>query len=93
MKEIHAKFDNIIVEVIKEIETKTSGGIITPQSTFNMPQSYGRVVSIGPDSRDKEIVVGETIIFHRNGGQVVLTDNKEELRILKPGEIYGVVLF
>ena len=88
MIKISAVFEKVIVETLKEMESVSTGGILLPTSIVTMPQSYGKVVSVGPESVDKGINEGDIIIFHKHGGQVMLLDNVE-YRTLLPGEIYG----
>jgi chaperonin GroES len=79
--------DKIFIKVLKQ-ELLTKGGLIVPETIKREPQRYGIVISIGPDV--KGIQIGETIMFHDRGGQVV-TLNDEEYRVLMESEIYGVI--
>jgi co-chaperonin GroES (HSP10) len=91
MKKICAVYDKVIVETLKEIESISTGGIVIPSSVITLPQSYGKIISIGPDSVGKGLNEGEILIYHKHAGQVMLVDNIE-YRILLPAEIYGTYL-
>lgn len=84
---IQAVKDKIVVQVIKE-ELKTPGGIIIPEGIRQMPQKTGVVLSIGEEV--KEINEGDIVMFHQQGGQVVLIETVEH-RILMYGEVYAVI--
>lgn len=84
-KMIEAKCDNIVAEQL--VRGKTSGGLIVP-NTVTDPQAYGRITSVGEEVTKYK--VGDIIIFHLNGGQTVILENKL-LRVLKEGEIYGIL--
>lgn len=83
---IDAKRDNVVAEQL--IRSKTSSGLIVP-STVNDPQAYGRVLSAGEEVNCYK--KGDIVIFHSNGGQVIVLENKL-LRVLKEQEIYGVLV-
>lgn len=82
---IEAKNEHVVVMSLER--QKTSGGLIIPAVGVD-PQSYGRVISVGDEvkSYKKE----DIIIFHTNGGQVIVFEDKM-LRVLKENEIYGVL--
>lgn len=89
MKSIRAIDDKVIVEelVIKD-ENKTESGIIIPQTVKVEPQKYGKVLSIG--DKVEKVKVGDVVVFHQSGGQAIVINNVIQ-RVLKEGEIYGVV--
>ena len=65
--------DRLIVEVLEEEETTTSG-IVLPDTAKEKPQR-GRVLAVGPGSRDEDgkhipmdVVEGDEVIFSKYGG-------------------------
>jgi len=84
---IKAVADKIIVREMKR--EKTSGGIVLP-STGVDPQGYGKVVSVGEAVDTSRIKEGAIVIFHVNGGMVIVIEN-EIYKCLAYGEIYGVL--
>lgn len=87
MKIIEALNDHVIVDVLEQVEEITEGGIVIPETAVSKPQCYGYVLSVGP----KVVSVlksGDTIIFAKHGGQVIMS-GKKILKVLKEGEIYG----
>lgn len=88
MKKIEAIKDKIVVELIKDIEEKTDGGIIIPETSKKEPQSYGTVVSIGSDV--KGVTEGDTISFHQRAGQDIILNNKL-MKVLTDAEVYGII--
>ena len=88
---IDALNDHIIVEVIDTVETKSDGGIILPETVVNLPQKFGKVISVGPKVDDKRVKVGVTLAFAKFGGQDILMHGKSIIKVLKQGEVYGIV--
>jgi len=84
---VQAVKDKIIVEVLKEDKT-SEGGIVIPDGIKTEPQEKGLVISVGPEVSG--ITRGDTILFHRVGGQVFIFERKI-YKALGYSEIYGVV--
>jgi chaperonin GroES len=87
--------DRVVVKRA-EAETKSSGGIIIPETAGEKPM-LGEVVAVGPGARgdDNEIValdvkVGDQILFGKWSGTEVKIDGKE-LLIMKESDIMGIV--
>jgi chaperonin GroES len=88
--------DRVVVRRIEE-ETKTSGGIIIPDTAKEKP-SQGEVIAVGPGARDEktgariapEVKVGDVVLFGKWSGSEVKIDG-EELLIMKESDIMGVV--
>lgn len=92
---IRPLYDRVVVRRLEE-ETKTSGGIVLPDSAAEKP-SQGEVLAVGPgklldngDVRALDVNVGDKIIFGQYGGSTVKVDG-EELLILSESEIFGVL--
>ena len=88
MKTIQGVSDKVVVEVVQDKEKKVRG-IIVPETVKTEPQEYGIVTSVGPAVEGIE--VGDTIIFHRNGGQAIIFNGKI-MRVLNYTEVYGVLV-
>jgi chaperonin GroES len=87
--------DRVVVKRVKE-ETKSSGGIIIPDTAQEKPQE-GEVVSVGPGARDEkgerikpEVKAGDRILFGKWSGTEIKVDG-EELLIMKESDIMGVL--
>jgi chaperonin GroES len=87
--------DRILVKRMEE-ETKTTGGIIIPDSAKEKPQS-GEVVAIGNGKvfEDGKVVPldvkqGDRILFGKYSGTEIKIDG-EEFLILKEEEILGIM--
>ena len=87
--------DRVLVERI-EAESKTSGGIIIPDTAKEKP-AEGKVVSVGEGLRDDhgkrvalDVKKGDRVLFAKWGGTEVKVDGKE-LIILKESDILAVI--
>ena len=87
--------DRVVVKRVKE-ETKSSGGIIIPDTAQEKPQE-GEVVAVGPGARDDngeriapEVKAGERILFGKWSGTEIKVDG-EELLIMKESDIMGIL--
>lgn len=77
-------------------ETKTTGGIIIPDTAGEKPQQ-GDVVAVGPGGRDEsgklipiDLKKGDKVLFGKWSGTEVKIDGKE-LLIMKESDIMGVL--
>jgi len=77
-------------------EEKTASGIIIPDTAKEKPQK-GRVIAVGPGSRDKsgkpmpmDVKKGDTVLFTKYGGTETSLDGKDYL-ILKEEDVLGVI--
>jgi len=87
--------DRVVVRRI-EGDTKTSGGIIIPDTAKEKPQE-GEIIAIGPGGRDEsgklipiDLKVGDKILFGKWSGTEVKIDG-EELLIMKESDVMGVI--
>ena len=87
--------DRVVVKRV-DSETKTSGGIIIPDTAAEKPQQ-GEVVAVGPGSRDEagkliaiELKKGDKVVFGKWSGTEVKIDG-QELLIMKESDIMGVL--
>jgi len=88
--------DRLIVEVLEEEETTTSG-IVLPDTAKEKPQR-GKVLAVGPGSRNDEgniipmeIAEGDEIIFSKYGGTEIKVGNEEYL-ILRASDVLAKVV-
>lgn len=84
---IKAVEDKVVVVLLKR--TKSTGGIILPE-TFQEPQAYGRVISVGEKAANKGIKEGDILVSHIRGGMDLVFDLKL-VKVLKLDEIYGLL--
>ena len=90
MKKLIAVNDHVIVEILQEIEEITDAGIVIPESIVKKPQGYGKIISIGSQV-NIALNIGDTIIFHKQGGMDVMIGNKI-FKVLKQPEVYAKLL-
>ncbi len=91
----HPLGDRVVVKRVKE-ETKSSGGIIIPDTAQEKPQE-GEVIAVGPGARDEngkriapDVKAGDRILFGKWSGTEVKIDG-EELLIMKESDIMGIL--
>jgi chaperonin GroES len=87
--------DRVLIKRV-DSESKTSGGIIIPDTAAEKPQQ-GEVVAVGPGSRDEagklvpiDLKKGDKVLFGKWSGTEVKIDG-EELIIMKESDIMGVL--
>ncbi len=86
--------DRVLVKV-EEGETKTSGGIIIPQTAQEKTQT-GIVVAVGPGKETEKgkepvtVTVGQKVMYDKYAGTQVKIDGSEHL-IVKMADIIAVI--
>jgi chaperonin GroES len=87
--------DRILVRRI-EVDEKTAGGIIIPDTAKEKPQE-GEVIAAGPGARDDsgqlqplDVKVGDRILFAKWSGTEIKL-NGEDLLIMKESDVLGVI--
>jgi len=87
--------DRVVVKRV-DSETKTSGGIIIPDTATEKPQQ-GEVVAVGPGTRDEsgklvpiDLKNGDKVLFGKWSGTEVKIDG-QELLIMKESDVMGVL--
>lgn len=87
--------DRVVVKRV-DAETKSSGGIIIPDTATEKPQQ-GEVVAVGPGARDDngtvtalDVKKGDRVLFGKWSGTEVKIDG-EDLLIMKESDIMGVL--
>ena len=87
--------DRVVIKRVEE-DTKTSGGIIIPDTAQEKPQQ-GEVIAVGPGARDEsgklvplDIKKGDRVLFGKWSGTEVKLDGKE-LLIMKESDVMGVI--
>ncbi|MCK4696571.1 MAG: co-chaperone GroES [Candidatus Cloacimonetes bacterium] len=74
--------DRVVIES-KELEEKSVGGIIIPDTAKEKPQ-IGEVIAVGTDEDLKKMVkVGDRVLYGKYGGTEVEIENKKYLIISK----------
>ena len=88
--------DRLIVEVLEEEETTTSG-IVLPDTAKEKPQR-GRVLAVGPGSRDEDgeyiqmdLAEGDEIVFSKYGGTEIRLGDDDYL-ILRESDVLAKVV-
>ncbi len=87
--------DRVVVKRV-DAETKSSGGIIIPDSAAEKPQE-GEIIAVGPGGRDDsgkivalDLKKGDRVLFGKWSGTEVKIDG-DDLLIMKESDIMGVL--
>ena len=87
--------DRVVVKRA-DAETKTTGGIIIPDTAGEKPQQ-GEVIAVGPGARDEtgkivalDVKKGDRVLFGKWSGTEVKIDG-QDLLIMKESDIMGVL--
>jgi chaperonin GroES len=87
--------DRVVIKRIEE-DTKTTGGIIIPDTAKEKPQQ-GEVIAVGPGARDEsgkivplDVKTGDRVLFGKWSGTEDKIDG-EDLLIMKESDILGVL--
>ncbi len=82
--------DRVLVEPAAA-ETKTSSGIIIPDTAKEKPQR-GTVVAVGPGTTDNPITVkvGDTVLYGKYAGTELSHDGTDYL-IMKESDLFAIV--
>lgn len=81
--------DRILVEPAAA-ETKTTGGIIIPDTAKEKPQK-GTVVAVGSGKKDEPLTVkvGDQVLYGKYGGTEITVDGNDYL-IMRESDIYAI---
>jgi len=82
--------DRVLVEPAAA-ETKTSSGIIIPDTAKEKPQK-GNIVAVGPGTKDNPITVkvGDTVLYGKYSGTELNHEGKDYL-IMKENDILAII--
>ena len=87
--------DRVVVRRTEE-DTKTSGGIIIPDTAKEKPMQ-GEIIAVGPGGRDEsgrlvplDVKKGDRVLFGKWSGTEVKIDG-QDLLIMKESDIMGVL--
>lgn len=82
--------DRVLVEP-SAAETKTSGGIIIPDTAKEKPMR-GKIVAVGNGKPDEPMTVkaGDTVLYGKYAG-TELTINGKEYLIMRESDIYAII--
>ena len=87
--------DRVLLQPL-ELDTKTSGGIIIPDTAKEKPQE-GKVIAVGPGARDEngkihplDVKKGDVVLFGKWSGTEVKIDG-DEFVIMKESDIMGLI--
>jgi chaperonin GroES len=82
--------DRILVKRMPE-ETKTTGGIIIPDTAKEKPMK-GKVLAVGNGKVDEPMTVkvGDTVLYGKYAGTEIQVDGKD-LLIMRESDIYAII--
>jgi len=74
-----------------EVEQKTAGGIIIPDTAKEKPQK-GTVIAAGPGKKDEPMTVkaGDTVLYGKYSGTELQLEGENYL-IMKESDIYAII--
>ncbi|CUS76603.1 chaperonin GroES [Candidatus Kryptobacter tengchongensis] len=82
--------DRVLVEPLEEVESRTSSGIIIPDTAKEKPR-IGIVIAVGTDEDlQSKIKEGDKILFAKYGGEEIEMNGKE-YRIISRSDILAVI--
>lgn len=94
-KRIRPLSDRIVVEP-REVETKTAGGIVIPDTADKDKPIQGTVIAIGTGKyadgklQPLQVQVGDKILFGKYAGTTIKLDEKEYL-VMREEDVMGVL--
>ena len=82
--------DRVLVEAAPA-ETKTSGGIIIPDTAKEKPMR-GKIIAVGNGKPDEPMTVkvGDTVLYGKYAGTELNIEGKDYL-IMKESDIYAII--
>jgi chaperonin GroES len=82
--------DRVLVEP-SAAETKTSSGIIIPDTAKEKPQK-GKIVAVGPGTKDNPVTVkvGDVVLYGKYSGTELNHEGKDYL-IMKENDILAII--
>lgn len=94
--EIKPLADRVVVKPL-EIEEKTKGGIVLPETAKEKPQE-GKIVAVGKGKvlengqiHPLELKVGDRILYGKYSGNEITTKEGEELLIMREEDVLAVL--
>jgi len=94
--EIKPLGDRIVVKPL-EVENKTKGGIVLPDTAKEKPQE-AKVVAVGKGKvldngtvQAPEVKVGDKVLYGKYSGNEITTKEGEELLILREEDILAII--
>ena len=95
MLKIRPLADRVIVKPSDEAESKTSGGIIIPDTAKEKPQE-GKIVAVGPGRTDDDgkiipmnVKVGDKVLYSKYGGTEIKYESDTYL-IMSESDVLAV---
>lgn len=95
MKKIRPLSDRIVVQP-REVETKTAGGIVIPDTADKDKPIQGTVVAIGTGKyiegklQPLQVKIGDKVLFGKYAGTNIKLDEHEYL-VMREEDVMGVV--
>jgi len=87
--------DKVLVKPDDVSESKTSGGIIIPDTAKEKPQK-GKIIAVGPGRTDENgkiikvnVKVGDKVLYSKYGGNEIEYEGEQYL-IMSESDIYAV---
>lgn len=81
--------DRVLVKIV-EIEEKTKGGLLIPDTASKDKTTYGEVLAVGNGEKVKDIKAGDKIIYGKYTG-TELKDNGEKYLLLNMEDVLAIV--
>ena len=88
--------DRVVIKPL-EVESKTKGGIVLPDTAKEKPQE-GKVVAVGKGKvldngtvQAPEVKVGDKVLYGKYSGNEITTKEGEELLIMREEDILAII--
>lgn len=94
-KNIRPLSDRVVVEA-RQVETKTAGGIVIPDTADKDKPVQGTIIAVGVGKyidgtiQPLQVKVGDQVLFGKYAGTNIKLDDKE-LLVMREEDIMGVV--
>ncbi len=90
MKQVKPLADRVLIRPVAA-ETKTSAGIIIPDSAKEKPLQ-GEVIAVGDGTKDEQMVLkaGDQVLYGKYAGTEIEVDN-EQLLIMRQSDVLAKV--
>ncbi|MBO7408292.1 MAG: co-chaperone GroES [Paludibacteraceae bacterium] len=90
MKQVKPLADRVLIRPVAA-ETKTSAGIIIPDSAKEKPLQ-GEVIAVGEGTKDEAMILkaGDQVLYGKYAGREIELDN-EKLLIMRQSDVLAII--
>lgn len=81
--------ERILVKAL-EVEVKTKGGIVLPDTVSKEQPTIGEVIAVGDDEKLKKITAGQKVIYAKYSGTEIKKDGEKYL-VLNYADVLAII--